>query len=197
MKKFLSCLGFLLLGFCFLVLVGLIAVSLSGVKEIPFLSPLLYKKPPALPRSTTASLDLEAKLVDALSSKQKLKLTEGEVSVFLKDATKDRLQDIKVNIFTDKVLVLAVLEAKPPVYFTFSLKPQDDESSNLEIEKVKVGYLPLPLFLVKSFLPGKGVISFKEVFAEQGLQLRSLELKDRELVLDLDWDKMLQDFSFE
>lgn len=191
MKRFLSCLGFLGLGFCFLALVTAVAIALSGVKEVPFLSSVLYKKPPSLlhPVAST-SLDLEEKLVSSLENNQKLELSEEELSAFLEETVKDQFKKVEVNIFTDKVLLLAVLEAERPIYFTFFLEPQNSDN-DLEVKKVKVGYLSLPLFLIKNFLPDNGVISLKKVFADQGLKLRGLELKDRGLVLDLDWDKIL------
>ncbi len=192
MKRLLNCLVFSLLGLFFLGLVGLIAVALSGVVEVPFLSSIFYRRPPHLPRATiTSSFDMEKKLLDSVSEKKAIEISEGELSSLLREATKDKLRDVRVNVFSDKILLLVTLRTKRPIYLTFVLTPKG-KSGDLEIRNMKVGYLPIPVGWIRNFFPTKGTISLKDVFVREGIEFESLELRDEKVLLWLDWEKMLR-----
>ena len=193
MKKALGCLIWFILSLIFLFLVGLIALTLSGAVEVPLFSKVLYRKPPSLPREVSIShLNLEEKLALAAINQSPLVLSESELSFLLEESGAEHVKSLKANVFENRLMLLAVLDTKRPLYLTFELVPKNDQG-DLEVKKVKIGYLPIPVALVKGFLPHQGTISLKEVLAEQNIKLRHLRLRNKEIVLDLDWAKMLEE----
>jgi len=169
----------------FLTILAVSGLALSGVATIPYLSKILYKEPPKLPRPVYIdTIGLEERILKDVTKKNIIILNEGEFSYLLKKATKEqKIESLKANIDANKILLLAEVKSGKILYLTFSLKPKDSPG-NFQISGLKVGYLPLPIILFRTFLPSKGIISIANIFPP-GINIKDVRLEDKKMFITL------------
>ncbi|MCD6422420.1 hypothetical protein J7L13_03690, partial [bacterium] len=183
LKKILGCLG-VILALLFIGGVALaVVLALAGV-NVPVFSPVFYREPPKLPRAVFPQEPAfkPQNLAELQKGQLRLELSEGELSYILQEeiaSQQDKIKTLRANIFPDKILIQAVLNLKSPLYLTFEATPS---GKDLQVQKVKVGYLTVPLSLVQGFLPNEGRLSLEKIFADEGLQLKEMNLLDQKLI---------------
>jgi len=179
MKKvfscFFGCLGIAL----FLFILGLFILALSGLIYVPFISKIVYKEDPRLPRGVYVSAPDMGKIALVGNQRGFWELEEGEFSYLLAQTNKNEyIKDIKANIFPDKIMTLIELNLKRKLYLTLILIPMN-EKGDFIVQKAKLGYLDIPVGIVKGFLPNQGKVSFD--FIPSGGEIKKIEMADRKI----------------